>query len=84
MTKKDFIATKDLKRKERNNNITAGILAGGAAAGGISLIVFMKANIIKWIICLALFIVVLVAFLIYKIFNSVKTAKKRLMNKSKS
>lgn len=80
MTKKDFIATKDLKRKERNNNITAGVLAGGAAAGGISLIVFMKAfckdNIIKWIICLALFIIVLVAFLIYKIFNSVKTAKK--------
>ena len=80
VTKKKFIETKELKRKERNKNITAGIVAGGVFAGGMSLILFMKEfcqkNIIKWIICLALFVVVLAAFLIYKLFNGVMTAKK--------
>ena len=78
--KKQFIDSKDLKRKERNKNITAGAVAGGIAAGGITLIAFMKdicqKNIIRWIICLALFVFVFIGFLIYKLFNGVKSAQK--------
>lgn len=80
VTKKMFIETKELKRKERNKNITAGVVAGGVLAGGMSLLLFMKEfcqkNVIKWIICLALFVLVLAAFLIYKLCNSIMTAKK--------
>ena len=78
--KKKFVETKELKRKERNKNITAGVIAGGVFAGGMGLTLFMKEfcqrNIIKWIICLVLFVFVLAAFLIYKLFNGIMTAKK--------
>lgn len=81
VTKKKFVETKDLKRKERNKNITAGVVAG-LAGGGIGLFVFMKdickKNIILWIVCLALFVFVLAAFLIFKLFNGIMTAKKAL------
>lgn len=78
--KEKFLETKELKRKERNKNISAGVVAGGVFAGGMSLLLFMKEfcqkNIIKWIICLALFVFVLAAFLVYKLVNSIMTAKK--------
>lgn len=77
--KKKFVETKDLKRKERNKNITAGVVAG-LAGGSIGLFVFMKdickKNIILWIVCIALFVLVLAAFLVFKLFNGVMTAKK--------
>ena len=78
--KKEFLNSKDLKRKERNKNITAGVVAGGITAGSITLFTFMKdicqKNIIRWIICLALFVFVLAGYLIFKLFNGVKTAEK--------
>lgn len=78
--KKKFLETKDLKRKERNNNITAGVAALGVATVGAGFIVFLKdfckKNIILWIICLALLVLVLAIYLILKLFNGVKTAKK--------
>lgn len=78
--KKAFIESKELKRKERNKNITAGAIAGGVAAGSITLVAFMKdicqKNIIRWIICLALFVFVLIGFLIFKLFNGAKSAEK--------
>ena len=40
--KRKFIDSKELKRKERNNNITADIVAGGVAVGGVTLIAFYK------------------------------------------
>jgi len=35
-----------LERKERNKNITAGVVAGGVLAGGLTFVAFMK-NIFK-------------------------------------
>lgn len=80
VTKKKFVETKELKRKERNKNISAGVVAGGVFAGGMSLLLFVKEfcqkNVIKWIICLVLFVFVLAAFFVYKLINSIMTAKK--------
>ena len=79
VVKKKFVSSIELKRKERNKNIAAGVVAG-VATGGLTLLVFMKEfcgkNLVKWIICIALFVFVLAGFLVYKLFNSVKTAKK--------
>jgi hypothetical protein len=78
--KKKFLESRDLKRQERNKNIVASVVAGGVFAGGLSLFLFMKEickkDIIKWIICLAFFVFVLAGFLVYKLINSIKTAKK--------
>ena len=78
--KKNFIDSKELKRKERNNNITADIVAGGFAVGGITLIAFykemFKKNIMLFIVCLALIVFVVAGLLIYKLFSGIKTAKK--------
>ena len=60
--KKKFIDSKELKRKERNKNITADIVAGGVAVGGLTLIAFykelFKKNIVLFIVCLALIVFV--------------------------
>lgn len=78
--KKNFIDSKELKRKERNNNITADIVAGGVAVGGITLIAFykemFKKNIMLFIVCLALIVFVVAGLLVYKLFSGIKTAKK--------
>ena len=78
--KRKFIDSKELKRKERNNNITADIVAGGVAVGGVTLIAFykemFKKNIMLFIICLALIVFVVAGLLIYKLFSGIKTAKK--------
>ena len=78
--KKSFIDSKELKRKERNNNITADIVAGGVAVGGITLIAFykelFKKNIMLFIVCLALIVFVVAGLLVYKLFSGIKTAKK--------
>lgn len=77
--KEKFVETKDLKRKERNKNIIAGVVTG-LAGGSMGFFVFMKGickkNIILWLVCIALFVLVLAAFLIFKLFNGVMTAKK--------
>ena len=78
--KKNFVDTKELKRKERNQNITADIVAGGIAVGGITLIAFykemFKKNIMLFIISLALIVFVGIGLLIYKLFSGIQTAKK--------
>ncbi len=78
--KKNFIDSKELKRKERNNNITADIVAGGVAVGGITLIAFykemFKKNIMLFIVCLAFIVFIVAGLLIYKLFSGIKTAKK--------
>ena len=78
--KKKFLETKDLKRKERNNNITAGVAALGVATVGAGFIVFLKdfckKNIILWIICLALLVLVLAIYLILKLFNGVNSCRR--------
>lgn len=78
--KKRFLERRDLERKERNKNITAGVVAGGVLAGGLTFVAFMKdifkKNIILGMVCLILIVFVLAAYLIFKLFNSIKTAKK--------
>ena len=78
--KKKFIDTKELKRQERNKNITADIVAGGIAVGGLTLIAFykelFKKNIVLFIVCLALIVFVAAGLLIFKLFSGIKTAKK--------
>ena len=78
--KKNFIDSKELKRKERNRNITTGVVAGGVAVGGLTLITFykemFKKNIILFLVCLALIVIVAAVFLICKMFSGIKTAKK--------
>ena len=78
--KKNFIDSKELKRKERNKNITVDIVAGGVAVGGLTLIAFykkmFKKNIVLFIVCLALIVFVAAGRLIFKRFNRIKTTKK--------
>lgn len=78
--KKNFIDSKELKRKERNNNITAGIVAGGVTVGGITLIAIykemFKKNIILFIVCSALIVLVGAVYLVFKLFSGINTAKK--------
>lgn len=78
--KKEFIDSKELKRKERNKNITADIVAGGVAVGGFTLIAFykelFKKNIVLFIVCLALMVFVAAGLFIFKLFSGIKTVKK--------
>lgn len=78
--KRKFIDSKELKHKERNNNITADIVAGGVAVGGVTLIAFykemFKKNIMLFIICLALIVFVVAGLLIYKLSAELKQRKK--------
>ena len=78
--KKKFIDSKELKRKERNKNITADIVAGSVAVGGLTLIAFykelFKKNIVLFIVCLALIVFVAAGLLIFKLFSGIKTTKK--------
>lgn len=78
--KKNFIDSKELKRKERNKNITVDIVAGGVAVGGLTLIAFykkmFKKNIVLFIVCLGLIVFVAAGRLIFKRFSRIKTTKK--------
>ena len=80
VNKKKFVEAKDLERNERNKNITAGVVAIGLFAGEMGFLIFMKEfckkDLLKWIICVALFVVVFAAFWVYKLFNGITTAKK--------
>lgn len=75
-----FVESRELKREERNKNIVAGVVAGGVAVGGVTFLAFMKdmfkKNIFLFIACLALSVFILAAFLVYKLFSGIKTAKK--------
>lgn len=77
--KKNFINSKELKRKERNKNITADIVAGGVAVGGLTLIAFykemFKKNIVLFFLCMALIVFVAAGLLIFKLFSGIKTTK---------
>lgn len=78
--KKCFIEKRDLERKERNQNITAGVVVGGVLAGGLTFVAFMKdifkKNIILGIVCAALIVFVFAAYLLLKLFIGIKTTKK--------
>ncbi len=78
--KRHFIERRDLERKERNKNITAGVVAGGVLVGGLTFLALLKdifkKNIVLGIVCIVFVVFVFAGFLIFKLFSGIKTAKK--------